>query len=107
MPAGLGSETDASWSLRRRCGVLVGTWNLEPGKLAENPETWQDMAYGCFQWVSLREPRQLRGFGKSKSTKLGFYKGTTLVVTDMHDWQDQLLQVGATHLSTNKQGEAF
>lgn len=68
------------------------------------------MAYGCFQWVSLREPRQLRGFGKSKYTKPSFYKTefyNTLVVTDMHDWWDQLLQLGATHLSTNEQEEVL
>lgn len=88
MPDALGNETDAFWSLGKRCGVLAGTWNL-----AGNTETWQDMAKRCSQWVSFTvgHPREPRGgleiVGKN-AHKSGVCKGAIVL------WWSQICTAG-------------
>lgn len=93
------NETDAFWSLGKRCGVLAGTWNL-----AGNPETWRDMAKGCSQWVSFSVggPREPRGgveiVGKNIH-RSGVCKGATML------WWSQICTIGgisAPEHSVNK-----
>lgn len=55
MPAGLGSETDAFWSLRRKGGVLVGTGNLETWQ--RTPKPGRIWLMGVLSGSAFREPR--------------------------------------------------
>lgn len=81
-------------------------WDLEPGSLAGNPETWQDMDNGCSQWVSftaggLREPCSCSvAVGKNKDTKQAVYQRAPRL------WWSQICtegvicsSMGVTHLS--------